>query len=187
MDFVSVNGTNSVFPSELLMNGGNGTVNINRGTFTPAIFPSGSLVATITFTAKTATSSSALQLTGNVAYQGTYLNPGTSGATVTVNDTTPPPTNGDTTAPVVTITSPANNAAPVKNKFTVVANATDDVGVRTMQVVIDGSVVLNSTSSQVSYTWNVAGKKVSQGTHTIMVRATDAAGNTGSSTVTVSN
>jgi hypothetical protein len=186
LDFVSVNTAESVFPTELQTSGGSGVVNISRGTFSPASFPAGSLIATMTFTAKATTSTTSLQLSGNAAYQGTFLNPGTSGATITVNDTTPPPppTNGDTTAPVVTISSPASGSAPVRNKYNINASASDDVGVRSMQIVIDGSVVLNSNASQVSYNWNVAGKKVSAGNHTITVRATDAAGNVGSSLVT---
>lgn len=184
MDFVSVDASNSIFPTALSMTGGNGKVDIDRGTFSPTVFPSGSLVARITFNAKTASASSSLQLRGNVTYQGQYLNPGTSGATVTVNDSTPP-TNGDTTKPTVTISQPASGSSPVKNKFVINASANDDVGVTNMQVVIDGSVVLNSSNDQVSYTWNVAGKKTSSGAHTIQVRASDAAGNVGSSSVTV--
>lgn len=185
MDFVSIDAANSVFPSELLMNGGNGTVNINRGTFTPAVFPGGSLVATVSFTAKSSVSSSALQLSGNAAYQGNFLNPGVSGATVTITDPTPPPTNNDTTSPVVSITQPAAGAKPVRSKFIVSASATDNVGVTNMQVVIDGKVVLSTASDQLAYTWSVNGKKVTTGAHTITVRASDAAGNVGSSGVTV--
>jgi hypothetical protein len=186
MDFVSVNGANSVFPTQLAMTGGNGTVQIDRGTFTPQVYPAGSLIATITFSAKTSVNGSPLQMSGNVAYQGQYLNPGTSGANVVISDPTPP-SNGDITKPVVTIAQPASGDTPSKNKFVISASATDDVGVSNMQVIIDGSVVLNSSSSQVGYTWNVAGKKVTKGDHTILVRATDAAGNVGSSSVTVRN
>ena len=74
---------------------------------------------------------------------------------------------------------------------TVVVNATasDNVGVTQMQILIDGSVVASNTNST-SLSFNFNTTTVSNGSHTIVSKAFDAAGNVGTSstvTVTVSN
>lgn len=186
LQFVSIDTSASVFPVALASSGGNGKVYIARGNFTPTGVLPDSLVAAVNFKAVTASSSSALSLAGNLTYAGAYTNPTVTGATVTVNNTTPPPPPGDTIAPVVTISSPANGAK-ASNKVSVAATATDNVKVTKMEVYIDGAIVQSSTTGSISYSWNLKSSKASKGTHPITVKAYDAAGNVGTSTVTVTN
>jgi hypothetical protein len=90
----------------------------------------------------------------------------------------------DTTAPAVSITSPATGSS-VTGTVQVSGSATDVVGVTAVQVSVDGGawVAANGTSSW-SWTWSTAG--LAAGSHTVTARALDAAGNVGSASVTVS-
>jgi hypothetical protein len=100
----------------------------------------------------------------------------------------PPPTGG-TTGPTVSMTAPANGAT-VSGSVTVSANATDNVGVASVQFQLDG-VSLGSPQTGAgpvySVTWNTT--TAANGTHTLSAVASDAAGNTATSSisVTVSN
>jgi chitodextrinase len=98
------------------------------------------------------------------------------------------PAGVDTTPPTISMTAPANGAT-VTGTLAVSANATDNVGVASVQLLLDGSN-LGSAITQAPYTmsWNSA--SASNGTHTLGATATDAAGNLGTAvpvTVTVSN
>jgi hypothetical protein len=85
--------------------------------------------------------------------------------------------SADTTAPTVSITSPANGAT-VSGSVTVTVSASDNVGVTSTGISIDGGAYTTSL------TW--ATTSVADGSHTIQARALDAAGNIGySSTITV--
>lgn len=88
---------------------------------------------------------------------------------------TPPAstTTGDTTAPTVAITAPANNAS-VSGTVAITATASDNVGVAKVEVRVDGALKATLTSSPYTYSWNTSGLT---GGHTIDVRAVDAAGN----------
>jgi len=66
---------------------------------------------------------------------------------------------------------------------TIAAKATDNVGVTSLSVSVDGTVVSTTNLGSISYKWNT--KKVAPGSHTITATAKDAAGNTGMSSVTV--
>ncbi|PWU05242.1 MAG: alkaline serine protease [Terriglobia bacterium] len=92
----------------------------------------------------------------------------------------------DTTPPAVTISSPAPNAT-VSGIVTVSGVATDNAGVTKVELWIDGAVSSTGTSPAFSFSWNSAG--VPNGSHTLTVKAYDAAGNMGqaSENVTVSN
>ena len=71
---------------------------------------------------------------------------------------------------------------------TVTATASDNIGVASIQIFIDGAQAASGTASPLNYSWNTAA--LSNGSHTIYSVATDAAGNTGNSavvTVTVNN
>lgn len=95
---------------------------------------------------------------------------------------------GDTIPPVISITAPVNGAT-VSGTISVTAAATDNVGVSSVQFLVDGSSVggpIATSPYQVS--WNTSA--ASNGTHVIAASALDAAGNVGNAvavTVTVSN
>jgi chitinase len=89
----------------------------------------------------------------------------------------------DTTPPVVSITSPANNAS-LSGTVTVAVNATDDVGVSKVETYVDGT--LKGTDTASPYTYALDASVLAPGTHTITAKAYDAANNvTTSSVVTV--
>jgi uncharacterized membrane protein len=103
-----------------------------------------------------------------------------------LNVTTPSGT--DTTPPTTSVTAPANGAT-ISGNVTVKATASDNVGVTQMQLFIDGSLVFTTTNST-SLTFGLDTTEIANGTHTIVSKALDAAGNVGASatvTVTVSN
>lgn len=89
----------------------------------------------------------------------------------------------DTTKPTAAITSPANGSS-VYGPVTVTADASDDRGVASVDLLVDGSVVASDSSAPYSFSWSAT----AVGNHTLQVVAHDAAGNDGSSaqiTVTV--
>jgi len=91
-------------------------------------------------------------------------------------------TTPDTTAPAVSITSPANGST-VGRKVSIKANATDNVGISKMELYIDGVLTLVKNSSNITWSWNTL--RVTKGTHAISVKGYDAAGNVGVSSITV--
>ncbi|MES2563825.1 MAG: Ig-like domain-containing protein, partial [Pseudomonadota bacterium] len=88
----------------------------------------------------------------------------------------------DTLAPSASISSPGPNAR-VTGNVAVKASATDNVAVTSLKLFIDGQLKATVSGASLSYQWNT--KKASAGTHTLMVEATDAAGNVGSQVVQV--
>jgi len=102
-------------------------------------------------------------------------NKATSSIQVSVNNTAP----GDITSPIVSYISPADQSS-LTGTVAVNISATDNVGVSSVSISIDNTVVSNSTS----YSWNTSNSAA--GNHTITATAMDAAGNQGSSSITVS-
>ncbi|WP_224981920.1 Ig-like domain-containing protein [Geomonas agri] len=95
-------------------------------------------------------------------------------ASVTVN------VANDITAPVVTIVSPSSPY--LKNaSLKIAASAQDNVAVVRMEAYLDGALILGTNSGSISAT-----AKVGVGTHSVTVIAYDAAGNKGTSAVSVS-
>ena len=92
----------------------------------------------------------------------------------------------DTTLPVVSITSPGNGTT-VAGTISVQGSATDNTGVTSIQFSVDGVVVVSTTSSPYSFSLNT--RNYSNANHTLKVTASDAAGNVGaaSASVTVNN
>lgn len=89
----------------------------------------------------------------------------------------------DATAPTVQVTSPADTAT-VAGSVVVTATASDNVGVTGVQFLLDGNNLgAPVATAPYSVTWNSA--TVSNGSHTLAARASDAAGNTTVSSVTV--
>lgn len=104
-------------------------------------------------------------------------NVGQSQVAVTVNNQV------DSTAPVAAVTAPANGATISGTKLTVKASATDNVGVARIELYIDGALKSSASGATLSYTWNIS--KLAAGAHSITARAFDAAGNAGTSSITV--
>jgi subtilisin family serine protease len=92
----------------------------------------------------------------------------------------------DKTPPTVSISSPASRAT-VSGTVQVTGAATDNVGVTSIQFSVDGKLVATSGSSPFLFSWNTA--SYTNASHTITVSASDAAGNVGTASisVTVSN
>ena len=94
---------------------------------------------------------------------------------------------GDTTAPTTSITAPAGGAT-VSGTTNVTANASDAVGVTKVEFWLDGALQSTDTSSPYSWSWNTT--TASNGAHSLVSKAYDAANNVGTSAtvnVTVSN
>jgi hypothetical protein len=98
-----------------------------------------------------------------------------------------PPPIDDTTKPAVSISSPANGAT-VSSAIMVSAAASDNVGIAGVQFKVDGSNLgVEDSSAPYAVSWDTT--SVANGQHTLTAVARDAAGNsaTSSVTVTVSN
>ena len=88
----------------------------------------------------------------------------------------------DVVAPTVTINQPG--PGPVAGTVAIVATATDDLGVVSVQVQVDGAN-LGAAQTAAPYGANWATTTVADGPHTITVTARDAAGNVGTASVSV--
>jgi len=89
----------------------------------------------------------------------------------------------DTTPPTVNISAPSSGAT-VAGTISVQGSATDNVGVTKIELDVDGAVVATATASPFSFSWNSTTKP--NGSHTLMIKAYDAANNVGSASVSVS-
>jgi len=96
---------------------------------------------------------------------------------------------GDTTAPTVSLTAPANGTQLTGSSVTVSAVASDNVGVAGVQFKLDGNNLgAEVTSVPYQISWDTT--QTANGSHTLTAVARDAAGNTAISSavnVTVSN
>lgn len=88
----------------------------------------------------------------------------------------------DTTAPTVNILKPIEGAK-VSGTVAISVNASDNVGVSSLKLYIDGKLVSSGNTSSLSYSWNT--RKASAGNHTISSKATDPSNNIGSKSVSV--
>ncbi len=160
--------------------GGKVTVNAgasdNVGVTKVELYVNGALYATDTlssysFSWDTAPLGSSATATLTVkAYDAEGNSKLSSGALVTVKNIVP-----DTTAPVVTITQPANGAIVSSSSVTIKAKATDNVKIKRLTIYVDGREVSSDNDTGDSYTWNT--RKVASGSHSIKARAEDTSGN----------
>jgi len=97
----------------------------------------------------------------------------------------PTPTTGlDTTPPVVTITSPLNNAVVARNSTTTIrANASDNVSVTKVEFRVGTSLKCTDTTAPYSCAWGVPGPKNTS--YTLSAKAYDARNNNFTSSITV--
>jgi chitodextrinase len=131
---------------------------------------------------------------------GVYSTDSLTTATVTAcgNRTTPtvynqpaacPTSTGDTTPPTTAITSHANGAT-VTGTFNLIASATDNTGVAKVEFYVDGVLKGSDADNTAPYTYAWDTKTTTNGSHTLMSKAYDTAGNSATSpaiTVTVNN
>jgi methionine-rich copper-binding protein CopC len=95
--------------------------------------------------------------------------------------------SNDVVAPEATITSPANGAT-VGGSVAVIIDASDDVGVMSVDLLVDDAVVGSDDTAPYQVLWSTTDS--GDGAHTLVARAVDAAGNAGESAavnVTVDN
>ncbi|HEX8435936.1 Ig-like domain-containing protein [Archangium sp.] len=93
----------------------------------------------------------------------------------------------DTLAPTVALSAPGQNAR-LRGTVQVSATASDNLGVTKVELYVDGTWLGTDDASPFAMSWNTGG--VTDGAHSLTVRAYDAAGNVGTSTavaVTVDN
>ncbi len=122
--------------------------------------------------------------------QHTYATPGSFNATVRVTDDTGATATTsvaitvlDTTPPAVSMTAPISGSN-ISGTITVSANASDNVGVASVQFQLDGAKLGGAlTAAPYSISWNTA--TASNGSHTLTAIAKDAAGNSSSASVVV--
>ncbi len=88
----------------------------------------------------------------------------------------------DITSPSVTITNPINGST-VSGDVTVSIAASDNVGVASVSLFIDGNAIGTLTTSPYNFLWN--SNIVIDGTHTITATAKDAKNNSASTSITV--
>ena len=103
-------------------------------------------------------------------------------------NTRPPPTGGDGTAtvdntpPIVTIASPANNALMNNNTPVISGTASDVSGIQSVTVQIDSNSFTPTGTTSWSYTPTTP---LSDGSHTVAVKATDNAGNSATTSISI--
>ncbi len=92
----------------------------------------------------------------------------------------------DTTAPVVAITTPADGAS-VYDTVSIEGTASDDVGVDTVEVSVDGGAYVSAvgTADWGVWTHSIDATLLTDGNHTITARATDTSGNVTTASVTI--
>ena len=99
-----------------------------------------------------------------------------------VDDVTLVNAQPDTQAPVASFSAPSGSAA-LSGTVTVTASATDNVGVTKVELFADGVSIGSASASSASASWNTT--TVADGAHSLLVKASDAAGNVGTATLAV--
>jgi glucose/arabinose dehydrogenase len=93
---------------------------------------------------------------------------------------------GDTTAPTVSITSPADGASVARRStVTITATASDNVGVTRVEFSVNGAVQCTDTTAPYSCNWLVPNTR--NVTYQLQARAFDSAGNSGSASIQVTS
>ncbi|WP_224957099.1 Ig-like domain-containing protein [Geomonas subterranea] len=89
---------------------------------------------------------------------------------------------GDAMVPTITFSAPANNKQ-VSGIVDVTASASDNVGVTGLALYDNSTLIYAANAGTLSYKWNTA--TAGNGSHTLVAIASDAAGNAGSASVSV--
>jgi PKD repeat protein len=99
-----------------------------------------------------------------------------------VNITVNPVQIIDVTPPTISITSPKPGSV-VRNTVSVQVSASDNVGVKKVELFVDGKMTATATTAPFTTKWNAS--KASKGQHTLQTKVYDAAGNVGLVSITV--
>jgi hypothetical protein len=177
LTFQSIDTTGTAFSTIAPSSGGNGSVNLAQGVIGGT--SGDQLIATITFKAGATGGSAALAFTSGTVVLNSSTNADILGSLANAFGAN---FLIDTTAPTVSITSPANGASISSGSTqTVSVTATDNDSVSSVDFYIDGAKVSTLTAPPYNYSWNTTG--VALGNHTLQAKATDPSGNLGSSTL----
>lgn len=84
--------------------------------------------------------------------------------------------------PIVYISNPSDGAT-VSGIIDIVANASDNIGIKKVEFYVDNTLKGNDFSSPYSYSWDT--RNYSEGSHTLMAKAYDALHQTGTDTISV--
>jgi hypothetical protein len=170
---VSVSPTSSTIATSSLLNLSATVTNdaANAGV-TWSVSGGGSILATSSTTA----TFTAPILSGTSVVTATSVTDTTKSATSTITVVVPP----DTTSPIVSIQSPGD-AQNITGIISVFVSATDNVGVTSVQVLVDGAA-FGSPLTVSPYTTFLDTANLTPGPHTISATAVDSAGNVGTST-----
>jgi hypothetical protein len=116
------------------------------------------------------------------AYDAAGNNATSNAVVVIINNTIVPP--ADTTAPTVSITTPAAGASVAGTNVTLIANAADGTGVTRVEFYRGATLISTDTTASPNYevAWNTS--SLSNGSYTLTAKAYDAAGNVGTSSAT---
>lgn len=97
------------------------------------------------------------------------------------------PTDDDKTPPTVTISAPSDGQF-VSGRIQINGTASDEVGVVSSELYINGTRKQSSDDASISYLWNIPRwmiNKNNDGTQVIEIKAKDQAGNVGTSKITI--
>jgi hypothetical protein len=159
------------------------TASDNVGVSKVEFYRDGTLVATDTSAPYTASDNTTSLVNGSHTYTAKAYDAAGNATTSAASTVT---VSNDTTPPTVSLTAPANGST-VSGTITLSATASDNVGVTKVEFYRDGALIGTVTASPYNLSDNTT--SVPNGSHTYMAKGYDAAGNssTSSSTVTVSN
>jgi hypothetical protein len=138
------------------------------------------LTAPYSFTWDTKTVSNGNHILFSKAYDAAGNSTQSTSVTVSINNTFILPSSTDTTAPVVTLSSPVGGVTTL-SQVAVISSATDNMGIKKMEMYLDGKYKQTYYASSLTYSWGVK-----RGSHTVTIKAYDTAGNIGQASATIS-
>jgi hypothetical protein len=138
------------------------------------------LTAPYSFTWDTKTVSNGNHILFSKAYDAAGNSTQSTSVTVSINNTFILPSSTDTTAPVVTLSSPVGGVTTL-SQVAVISSATDNMGIKKMEMYLDGKYKQTYYASSLTYSWGVK-----HGSHTVTIKAYDTAGNIGQASATIS-
>ncbi|HEX7984617.1 MAG TPA: Ig-like domain-containing protein, partial [Duganella sp.] len=163
--------------------GSSGDVVVTGGTL-GAISGSG-LTRTATFTPTASTDAGTASITvASGSYADTVGNLGGAGTTPSLSFDTLAPSAPSTPALASASDSGTSNADRITNDTTPTFSGTADAGATVKLYDTDGTTLLGTTTADGGGAWSITSSTLAAGAHSVSVKATDAAGNTGTASAT---